>query len=117
MKTLRIIVAVAVLARLASFVLPWWGIVIGAGIAGAWLARNGVQAFAGGLFGIAFLWGVYALAAATGDGAILTERMAVLTGLPGATGLILVTSLVGAVLGALASWTGWQGRRLLAGTL
>jgi hypothetical protein len=108
-----VLVGAAVFGRLAVYGLPWWGVAVGAALAGLMLARKGWIAFAGGLAGIGLLWGAYAAAAASAEGQVLAERLAALTGAGSPGALVGAVALVGGLLGGLAAWTGWQLRRVV----
>jgi hypothetical protein len=115
MRFFLLLLAAAVLARLSGMLLPfWWGIAPGAVLAGWWLARNNLQAFAGGFFGLALLWGVYAAAADQASSGLISERLAALSGLSSPWMALLLTAFLGGLIGATASWAGYRLRRAMS---
>jgi hypothetical protein len=114
MRFLLLLLVAAVLARLSGMVIPyWWGIAPGAVLAGWWLARNNLQAFAGGFFGLALLWGAYAAAADRSSQGLISERLAALSGLGSPWMALLLTALLGGLTGAVACWAGFRLRRAM----
>ncbi|GAB3923795.1 hypothetical protein [Larkinella terrae] len=107
---------IAVLSAVAQFFLPWWSIALVAFGVCFWRSRTGWRAFGNGFLGIAVVWFVYALIIHLQTGGILTGRMAELlfkTKTP--VLLLLITPLIGGLVGGLAGLAGRQVRAVFAG--
>lgn len=107
MKFLLSVILIAVLGFLSGLFLPWWGIAVAA-FAGALLVpQGGGRHFLAGFIALLMLWGGIALLIDLANKSILSQKMAQLFPLGGSsTALILVTAVVGALVGGLAAWTG-----------
>lgn len=110
MRFVILLVAIASASFLAQQVLPWWSVIIVAGVAGAALNAGGRVSFWAGFLGVALLWGGFAAYQDALNEGILSARMGELMG--GASGktLILMTALFGGLFGGLSAWTGNMAR-------
>jgi len=94
-----------------QLILPWWSLAVVSFLAALWLARKAGSAFWAGFFGIGGGWligsGFYHLR----NSGLLAAKVATLFTLPNTTLLILVTALVGAITGGLASLSGFYMRK------
>ena len=106
MRFLVIILIIAVVAGLIEWVAPWWSVAIVAGIAGAMSRLSPGKAFLAGFCGIALLWLFFALWRDIPNHHILSTRMAQLFNVPSYLLFIVVTSLVGGIIGGLAALSG-----------
>ncbi len=108
MKWIGSSLIIAVLARLSLMIIPfWWGIVAGAAIGAFMLCRSASQAALCGFTGLALLWGAYVLPVHIRTDGLISGHMAGLTGLPGAWAVLLLSVLLGGMLGAVAAWSGF----------
>jgi hypothetical protein len=98
--------AIALLAFVLELFLPWWSISIAAFIAGYLFAENGWRSFFAGLLGIAILWLAMSLYIDASTGSILTPRIAGLFPTKTVPLLIVITCVVGGLVGGFASLTG-----------
>lgn len=102
MKTLyQILLTLAICAAL-QFVLPWWSVAIGAALVAFFFEQPGWRAFTGGFVAVFFLWAATAWWLNASGGALLAIRLNHL--LP--VNAILLTGLVGGLVGGLAALTG-----------
>lgn len=114
MKYLLYVLAIIIIGYLGHLFLPWWSIVLVAGLVGLFTKFSGIRAFAIGFLGVALLWGVYAgLLNAQNEG-IIASRLAALLGDMSPAGLIGITTLLGGLLGGMATLTGNLGRKLVS---
>jgi hypothetical protein len=101
----------------ASFILqlflPWWIIALVAFALALWKGTSSRQAFWSGFAAIVFLWAATALVIHLRNEGILTARIAGLFALPFPTLMILITALVGGLIGGLAALSGFYWQRLL----
>ncbi len=102
----RTLVLTILLGLLLQLALPWWSIVFGGAIAGAIGTRNLFTAFMGGLLGAALLWGGYAAYLNDLNQGLLAEKMGVLLQGVGATGMLIITAIVGGIYGGLGALLG-----------
>ena len=108
------ILAILIFGSMAQSMLPWWSIVFVAGFAGALFEKHGFKSFLMGFFGVLLLWGIYAFIINSGNEGILANRMGQLfEGLSGGT-MILVSGIIGGLVGGLGAMTGTLGRKMLA---
>ena len=103
MKFLIQLVAISIAAFVLELFMPWWCIAIAAFAAG--YALKSKANFLAGLFGIALLWLIKAWMLDASASAPLTERVAAIFSLSKPL-LMVVTSLIGGLVGGLAAMSG-----------
>lgn len=105
------------LTALAQYLLPWWGVVALVPFAvAAWRARSAGGAFGAGFLSVALLWAVVAGWQSQANDHLLAGRMAQVLPLGGSSALLLVvTALIGGLVGGTAAWAGYLGRRAVEG--
>jgi hypothetical protein len=103
----------------ASFILqlflPWWIIAPAAFALALWKGTSSRQAFWSGFGAIVFLWAATALVIHLRNEGILTAKIAGLFALPFPALMIVITALVGGLVGGLAALSGFYWQRLLPG--
>ncbi|MFT5167636.1 MAG: hypothetical protein ACI8P3_002874 [Saprospiraceae bacterium] len=114
MKFILYIIAIILLGYICHIFLPWWSIVVVAFIVGIFTKDSGIRAFAIGFLGVALLWGIYAAFINSQNDSILANRMGELLGGMGAGSLVLVTALIGGLVGGLGALTGNLGRKIFS---
>lgn len=100
-------ILLALSAWLLSFVLPWWSLAFPALFFGASMGASGSHSFGYGALGIGVWWLIHTLYIYIANDGILTSRIANLFSLPYPWLLILITILIGALAGGLATLTGY----------
>jgi hypothetical protein len=106
MKFTVTIILIAVLAFAMGLYLPWWSIAIAAFIVAALIQQRPIISFLSGFIGIFLLWFVLAMIIDVKNQHILSKKLALLLPLNGNTFLlVLITALVGALVGANAALT------------
>ena len=106
-RTLLAIILTSLLAFVAGLFLDWWSIALAAFIVSLLLYQRPILAFFSGFFGIFILWGIIALWKNIENDGILATKIANLLPLGGSDALlILVTAVIGALVGGLAGITG-----------
>ncbi|HTS44799.1 MAG TPA: hypothetical protein VMH01_10410 [Puia sp.] len=99
------ILLTALLAFISGLYLPWWGIAIAAFIVGVLIPQKPFYSFLSGFIGVFLLWEILAWRIDSRNNGILSQKIAQILPLGGSTVLlILITSLVGALVGGLAAW-------------
>ena len=106
-------ILIAILAAFAEIQLPWWSVAIVAFIVALIANLRPAKAFGAGFIGIALLWLILALVQDIRNNHILSARMAPLFHLPHYSLFILVTVLVGGLVGGLGAWCGSLVRRMI----
>jgi hypothetical protein len=99
-------IAIALIAALLQYFLPWWTIAIGAFAVGFLFAESGWRSFLAGLLGIGLLWFAVAFFIDMQTQSILTDKVARLFPTKTVPLLLLLTSLIGGLVGGFASLTG-----------
>ncbi len=106
-----LILLILVLSLVAQFFLPWWIIaVIAFGLA-LWKAHSAGNAFVSGFLGIGLGWLGASLFIHLRTGAILTAKIAQLFSLPSSVLLVVITALVGGLVGGFAALSGYLCRK------
>ncbi|EMR01184.1 hypothetical protein [Cesiribacter andamanensis] len=101
------------LAFWAEQVFPWWSVAVCAALVSALIPTTGKKAFWSGFAGIGLLWLFFALFYSIQTDFVLTQRVANLFGVGSSVVIILLTALIGAVVGGLGALTGNQLRQSL----
>lgn len=107
---------IALVAYLFMLFLPWWTIAIAAGLV-SFIYNTSTHSFLTGFIGVALLWFFWSMMNSMANEHLLAEKMAhviVPNGALGAIGLVLVTAMIGGLVGGLGAMTGKLGRRLLS---
>jgi ABC-type antimicrobial peptide transport system permease subunit len=99
-------VAIALIAALLQYFLPWWTMAVGAFAVGFLFAESGWRSFLAGLLGVGLLWLVVAFVIDVQTQSILTDKVARLFPTRSAWLLLILTSLIGGLVGGFASLTG-----------
>ncbi len=113
MKFILQTVLTALLSCVAAQFLPWWSVVICAAAVALILDLNKAMAFWGGFVAVSLLWMVIATVIDVKTQAILSSKVALLLGFQNSTLLILLTGMLGGIVGGLGALSGQQLRTLL----
>ena len=111
MKFIVSILLTALLAFAFGLYLPWWSIALAAIVVAVVIDHPPFWCFLSGFVGLFVLWLILALTINAGNDGILAQRIGALIGL-GEVGLIIVTALLGAIVGGLGAMTGGLLRKL-----
>lgn len=114
MRFLLTILLIAAGAALAEYFLPWWSLAVVAFLVALLIVLRPGKAFLAGFLAIALLWAGWALFRDLPNHQILSARMARLFGLPHSALYLVVTALVGGLVGGLAAWSGALVRQAFA---
>ena len=100
------ILLIAILAFALGLYLPWWSVAVAAFIVAALIQQRPIVSFLAGFIGIFVLWFALAMVIDVRNQHILSRKLALLLPLNGNTFLlILITALIGALVGANAALT------------
>lgn len=106
MKFIAHIIVVALICWLFQVFLPWWSIAIGAFATGLIFKQNGFVSFLAGLLGVGILWFIMAFVIHSSTDGILSDRVAAIFPTKTVGLLLLVTALIGGLVGGFSSMTG-----------
>lgn len=104
---------IALVAWLLSLFIPWWSVFIPGVILGAILGRSGSYSFFWGFAGIAAMWLLQTLWIDFSNSGVLATRIADLFSLPSGWLLILITVLIGGLIGGFTALTGYLFRKIM----
>jgi hypothetical protein len=110
-----LLLLILALGLVAQFFLPWWIIALIAFGMALWRARTAGHAFLSGFLGIGLGWLGTSLFIHLRTEAILTAKVAQLFSLPGGV-LLVITALVGALVGGMAALSGYFCRKAVERT-
>jgi hypothetical protein len=105
-KVLLKIILTAVMAYILQAILPWWSVVIASFSISFIISPKGLSSFVGGFLGIGILWLMLAAITDYQTDSILTDRVAGIFSLPSSQLLILITSIIGGLVGGFGALTG-----------
>jgi hypothetical protein len=112
MKLVVAIILTALLAVVGGLYLPWWSIAIAAFIPVLLIPMRSTRAFLAGFLGIFILWFFLAWWIDQKNDSVLSKKVAEIFHLGGSSFLmILVTALIGGLVGGLAALSGSYLRR------
>ena len=106
MRNLKPIIIVAVTAGIITWYMPWSMVAACAFFVSITHNLKPKDGFISGFLGVVLCWLVIALWRDLPNEHILSDRMAGLLGLPNGWLFMLVTVIIGGVVGALAGWSG-----------
>jgi len=106
MRFLITIILIALLAALFTAFLPWWTIGVAAFIIAFISGKRGGSSFLAGFLAIFLFWFVWSVTVDARNGHLLSSRMAVLFKLPGNVLFMIVSALVGGLVGGFSAWSG-----------
>lgn len=116
MRFLLSTVLIALLAFVAGMFFPWWCLALVAFGVALLVPQRGWGSFGAGFLGIFLLWAVVAFWIDSRNNSLLSQKVAQLFSLgQSSVLLILVTALVGALVGGFAALTGGKLRQMLQG--
>ena len=112
MKLLVAIILTALLSFVGGLYLPWWSIAIAAFASVLVVPLSSRKAFIAGFAGVFLLWFLLAFWIDVKNQHILSKKIAEIFPLGGASfAIILVTAIIGALVGGLAALSGSYLRR------
>lgn len=116
MTTFKIIIKTLLIASLAyilQHVFPWWIIAVSGFLINFIVYSKGASSFLSGFLGVGLLWYFTAWITNVNYGTVLSDRIAQIFYLPGPGWLILVTAVIGGLVGGFGGLTGSHLRALV----
>lgn len=105
---MRPFIAILFFTWLVNLFLPWWSVLIPAILFGAWLFDKGTSAFVTGLFAAGLAWFGHSLYIHFANDAILSTRIADMMQVGSPWVILLLTFLIGGLLGGMGTLFGYQ---------
>lgn len=103
---------IALLSFVFQLFLPWWTIALVAFGIAFWKASSGVKAFFSGFLAILALWTIMSAFIHIRTGGVLSDKIASLFFLPSPLLLIVITAIIGGLVGGMAALSGFFVRQL-----
>lgn len=103
---------IALLSFILQYFLPWWIIAIVAFGLAFWKGSSAGKAFLAGFLAIIVVWAAMATFTHIRTDGILTSKIAALFNLPVSALLIVVTAIIGGLVGGIAALSGFYTRQL-----
>jgi len=103
---------ILILSLIAGFITPWWAAAIIAFVAALYAGKKPGQAFLSGFFAVFIVWVVLALFKSVPNNHVLASRVAVLFHLPGWSILLIMTAIIGGLVGGMCAMSGVFVKRL-----
>lgn len=97
---------ILILSLAIAYFLPWWAAAIIAFLAALYWGKTAGQAFVSGFLGLFVTWMALALAKSIPNNNVLAARVSHLFHLPNWILLLLVTAIIGGLVGGMAALTG-----------
>jgi hypothetical protein len=104
---------ILILSFLAGLFLPWWMVAVIAFLAALPIGKTSGRSFLSGFLGVAIAWIILALIKSIPNENILAGRVAKLFQLPGWVYILLISSILGGLVGGMAAWSGVLFRKAL----
>ena len=97
---------ILLLSAICSYFLPWWFVAVIAFFAAIFLGKKPGRAFLAGFFAVFLAWSLLALFKSMPNDNILATRVAHLMQLPNWILLLVVTGIIGGLVGGMAALSG-----------
>ncbi|QQL48633.1 hypothetical protein [Mucilaginibacter ginkgonis] len=104
---------ILILTFAGGYIFTWWAGAIIAFVAAFYAGKKPAQAFWSGFGGIAISWIILALLKTIPNDHILADRVTKMMHLPNWIELLLITALIGGLVGGMASLSGFLVRRVI----
>ena len=106
MRFILSVLLIGIFSFIAGLFLPWWSIAIISFLVALLWPQSPWRSFLAGFLGIFILWSVLALIIDAKNEHILSQKIALLMKVGSTLVLVLVTSLIGALVGGFAAMSG-----------
>lgn len=107
---------ILILTFASGYFLPWWVVAIAAFIPALFVGTTPARSFWAGFAGVFIVWAILALFKSIPNDNILATRVAALFHLPNWILLLLVTALIGGIVGGMSALSGVLLKRASAKT-
>ena len=102
---LQLILVIA-FSYVSQYIFPWWGVMIGSALAAILVYNKGLSSFFAGFIGLGSLWFYLAYSIDAANKSLLSNKVATLFSLETGFQMVLVTALLGAIIGGFSSLAG-----------
>jgi hypothetical protein len=106
MKFFISILVTGLLAFACGLYLPWWSVAVAGFVVASLIYQPPSRAFFTGFSAILLLWFGLILKINAGNENILAERVSLVTGIGGSLTLVIISCVIGAIVGGLGALTG-----------
>jgi uncharacterized membrane protein len=113
MRFLLLLLSIFVLGFIVQSFLPWWSIIVVAGIVSLFFDLSTTQRFLAAFLAAFLLWGIYAGYINQSNGGILAERMGQLLGGQSGFTMVLASATLGGLFSGLGALTASLGASLI----
>jgi hypothetical protein len=97
---------ILILSFASGYFLPWWVVAIAAFLSAFFIGKTSWQSFASGFGGVFLAWVGLALSKSIPNDHMLAKRVAQLFQLPHWTLILLITAIIGGLLGGMSALSG-----------
>ena len=97
---------ILILSFASGYFLPWWVVAIAAFLAAFFIGKTSGQSFWSGFGAVFIVWTVLALFKSIPNDHILAKRVAMMFQLPNWILLLLITALIGGLVGGMSALSG-----------
>ena len=104
----------AIIAYLLQWYLPWWSVALAGFLISLILSSKASSSFLSGFLGVGMIWFIQAFYIDLHTDSVLTQKVAEILFLPHPFLLILVTAIIGGLVGGMGSLAGSHLRSLFA---
>lgn len=107
-------IIIFIVTALLQFFTPWWTVALIPFIIAAWRPTTSFQSFFTGFLAIALLWFLYGLYLHINSQGAMSNKIAEIFSLPNGILLLIVTTILGGLVGGLAGLSGYFVRKIVA---
>ncbi len=100
------LILVITFSYLAPYIMPWWGVIVGSALATLLIYNKAFSSFLAGFIGLGLLWFYLAYTIDAANQSLLSGKVAALFSLGSGFQMVLVTALLGAIIGGFSALTG-----------
>lgn len=104
-------IIILILSLITGFITPWWLAAIIAFVTAVYAGKKPAQAFWSGFIAVFIVWIVLILFKTVPNNHVLADRVAILFHLPHWTFLLIITALLGGLVGGMSALSGFLVRR------
>ena len=97
---------ILILTFASGYFLPWWVVAIAAFLPALFIGKTPAKSFFAGFFGVFIVWTILALFKTVPNDNMLAERVAKLFQLPNWILLLIITALIGGIVGGMSAMSG-----------
>lgn len=106
MRFLIQLILIGILAYISQFILPWWTVIIAAGLGGMIIKSKGFTAFGAGFLGVAILWFIQMYFIDSANESLLATKVSAIFTLNSAFLLMIISAIIGGLAGGFGALTG-----------